>query len=134
MVYAWVIMSNHIHLIASAKEGNLSAIIRDYKKYTSKRLIEAIEENPQESRKNWLMTMFSNAGAFNRNNDKFQFWQQHSTPKECQTWEFTQQKLDYLHNNPIKAGWVFTADEYLYSSASDYSGRYKGMLPITLLY
>jgi putative transposase len=56
LVYAWCIMSNHFHMIASTKEGNnLSDILRDFKKHTSKRIMAEIEANPQESRKNWMV-------------------------------------------------------------------------------
>ncbi|WP_205314303.1 transposase [Pedobacter namyangjuensis] len=54
-IYAWVIMSNHCHFIVSAKNDNLSDIIRDFKKFTSKAIFKAIEENHRESRKNWLL-------------------------------------------------------------------------------
>lgn len=53
-VYAWVIMSNHLHMIIRAKNENLSDVIRDMKKFTSKNIYKAIEENERESRKKWL--------------------------------------------------------------------------------
>ena len=57
-IYAYVIMPNHLHLIVSSGEGFLLAnTIRDFKKYTSKKLIEAIKENP-ESRRVWLLKKF----------------------------------------------------------------------------
>lgn len=75
IVYAYVIMSNHIHLIAAAcEEYNLSDIIRDLKKFTSKRLIEVIQNNPQESRKGWMLWLFKSAGQKNSNNQDYQFW------------------------------------------------------------
>ena len=51
LLHSWCIMSNHLHLIISAKEGNLSDVLRDFKKFTSKQLIKAIEDNKQESRR-----------------------------------------------------------------------------------
>jgi REP element-mobilizing transposase RayT len=54
-IYAWVVMSNHCHLIVSAKDENLSDIIRDFKKYTSKAIFKAIENNKYESRREWLL-------------------------------------------------------------------------------
>ena len=62
-------MSNHVHLIASAQEGfELTAIIRDFKKFTSRMVIESIESNAQESRKKWMIWMFKRAGSANSNN------------------------------------------------------------------
>jgi REP element-mobilizing transposase RayT len=67
-------MSNHVHLIASAKEGfELAAIIRNFKKFTSRMVIESIESNAQESRKEWMIWMFKRAGAVNSNNKVYQF-------------------------------------------------------------
>ncbi len=72
IIYVFIIMSNHIHLIASAQEEkNLSNILRDLKKYTSKQLLKEIAENPRESRKSWMLWLFKSAGAQNSNNQNF---------------------------------------------------------------
>ena len=85
-LYAYVIMSNHVHLIASAKEGyNLSDILRDFKKHTSKTLLVMIAENKQESRRSWMLWLFQSAGSKNSNNKKFQFWRQDNRPIELST-------------------------------------------------
>jgi len=76
IIYGWCILSNHLHLIVSAAEGfALSAILRDFKKFTSTNILKAIEQNPQESRRNWLLWLFRAAGKKNRKNTKYQFWQ-----------------------------------------------------------
>jgi REP element-mobilizing transposase RayT len=130
ILYAYVIMSNHIHLIAAAKEGyNLSDILRDMKKHTSKSLLAAIQNNNIESRKDWMMWIFSSAGKFNSNNKEFQFWQQDNRPIQLSTSEMVEQRLDYIHNNPVVEGLVKEAEDYPYSSAADYSGG-KGLLEI----
>src|SRR5579862_6876217 len=64
-LHAWCIMSNHVHLIASADNGDLSGILRDFKKYTSSELIRAVLKNPQESRKDWMLEIFRKAGNEN---------------------------------------------------------------------
>lgn len=132
-IYAWVIMSNHLHIIASAEEGiKLSDILRDFKKFTSKKLITEIQESPDESRKNWLLWLFQSHGEKNPNNKLFQFWQQDNHPIELDTNEMTDQRLEYLHENPVKAGLVDEAHHYPYSSAIDYSGG-QGMIDIEYL-
>ncbi|WP_158996318.1 transposase [Mucilaginibacter sp. L196] len=132
-LHAWVIMSNHVHLIASAKEGfKLADIMRDMKKFTSQRIIAAITENEQESRKDWLIWMFKRAGARNKNNETYQFWQQDNHPIELSTNEMMDQRLDYLHNNPVKAGVVWEPQHYKYSSGVDYYSEGKGLLPIEI--
>jgi putative transposase len=136
VLYSWCVMSNHVHFIASAKEGfALQDILRDMKKFTSKEIIAAIAENKQESRREWMLSIFRNAGKQNSNNEHFQFWQQDNQPKELLPYDttFGKQKLDYVHNNPVEAGIVEKPEEYIYSSARDYAGL-KGVLDITFLY
>lgn len=132
-IFAWVLMTNHFHMIARAKEGfKLSHIMRDMKKITSRRIINAIIENPQESRKKWLEYMFAKFGKYNSNNKHYQFWQQDNHPIELWSKEVALQKLEYLHQNPVKAGFVFEAKDYKYSSAIDYCGG-KGLVDVIVL-
>ena len=132
-LFAWCIMSNHLHLIARAKEGQqLQHIIRDLKKYTSKQVLKAIEDNPQESRKEWMLSIFRRAGEYNSNNTHYQFWQQDNRPIVLWSSAVFDQKLDYLHYNPVEAGYVDEPEDYIYSSARDYSGI-KGLLDVELL-
>ncbi len=135
VLYVWVIMSNHVHLIASAQtDYELSACMRDLKKYTSRQLIKAIEENIQESRKVWLLWLFKKAGQANSNNITYQFWQQDNHPVELRTNEMLEQRLTYLHHNPVNVGWVWEPQHYKYSSAIDYcSDVEKGLLPVARL-
>lgn len=131
-VYAWCIMSNHIHLIIGSETENQSGIIRDLKKHTSKTIVKAIADNPQESRKEWMLWMFKRAGKRNINNKDFQFWQQHNQPIELNSNFLIEQKLTYIHNNPVEAGIIWEPKDYLYSSAIDYTGG-KGMVDVILL-
>jgi len=124
IVYAYVIMSNHLHLIIGKDPGvenNFSEIIRDFKKYTAMQVIKAISENMQESRRDWLLRIFESAGKMKSNNTRYQFWQQHNKPIELEN-DMIEQKLDYIHHNPVEAGWVSEPHEYYYSSARNYSG------------
>jgi REP element-mobilizing transposase RayT len=128
-VHAWCIMTNHVHLIVSSEKGNLSDILRDFKSFTAKQILKQIENNNEESRKNWMIWIFKRAGNKNSRNQDAQFWQQDNQPIQLQTTEFTLVKLNYLHNNPVKAGIVERPEDYLLSSARDYNGG-KGLLPI----
>jgi putative transposase len=133
VLYSWCLMSNHVHMVVSANNNDISDILRDFKKFTSKQLLRAIKEHPQESRRDWMLEIFKKAGAANSRNENYQFWQQDNHPKECYSKEFTNQKLDYVHNNPVEAGIVERAEDYLYSSARDYYNTGKGLLNIELL-
>ena len=124
-------MSNHVHLIASAKQGfMLTNILRDLKKFTSKQIFKAIKENPGESRKEWMLWMFIRAGKRNSNNKDFQFWQQDNHPIELNTAEMLKQRLDYLHQNPVRAGIVYEPQDYVYSSGIDYCTTMNGRILI----
>jgi len=130
---AWVLMTNHMHWIARAAEGfAMPDIIRDFKKYTSKQILKAIEENDQESRKEWMLSIFKNAGSYNSNNSTFQFWRQDNKPIELIKPGQIENTLKYLHNNPVVAGFVNEPEQYLHSSATDYGGD-AGLVKIQLL-
>jgi len=134
LIYSWCIMTNHVHLVVSAKQNDISEIVRDFKKFTSKAIINSIAEHPGESRKAWMLEIFKKAGEVNSRNSNFQFWRQDSQPKELFGVEFTNQKLEYIHNNPVEAGIVDKAEEYRYSSARDYyEGKNVGLLHVEFL-
>ena len=123
-------MSNHVHLIAAANyKHNLSDILRDLKKITSKKIISNINHNPHESRRKWMLWIFQSASRFNSNNTHYQFWQQDNRPIELSSSEMLYQRVDYIHMNPVKEGLVFQPDYYRYSSAVDYAGG-KGLLEL----
>ena len=74
-----------------------------------------IEEHPQESRKEWILWMMKRAGLKNSNVKSMQFWQQHNKPIELWSSEVIDQKVDYIHNNPVGAGFVTEAHHWKYS-------------------
>ena len=95
-LHAWVIMTNHVHLIISSQTNKIEDIVRDLKKYTSKKIITAIQENPTESRKEWMLNIFGFAGKSNNNNKDFQFWKQDYHPIELNSAAKLKERLDYL--------------------------------------
>lgn len=122
-IYVFCIMLSHIHLIFRSSLGNPSGLMRDFKGYTSKRLLKAIEENPQESRKEWLLWMFERAGLKNSNVKQRQFWQQHNQPIEIWSLKVFEQKLNYIHQNPVESGFVTYPIDWKYSSARNYGNK-----------
>jgi putative transposase len=130
-VHGYVIMTNHIHLVLSSPQGNLSNIIRDIKTHTSKTIVAATDVNT-ESRRKWMRALFSFAGKKNQRNNAFQFWKQDNHPIELITKQFTAQKLNYIHNNPVEAGFVYKPEDWIYSSASNYSGM-QSMMEVELI-
>ena len=131
IIYSWCLMTNHLHLIARAiEETNLSDILRDFKKFTSKEIVEAIQ-NAEESRRSWMLNRFEFAGRYNKKIKNYKFWQDSNKPKEILTGAFLQQKLDYIHQNPVVAEIVQEPEEYIYSSARDYSNM-PGLVKVVL--
>jgi len=135
VIYGWCIMTNHLHMIISAKENNISSVLGEFKKFTSKKIINSILTNQIESRKEWMIKIFKEAGELNSRNTNYQFWQQDNEPKIIFTPQFGSQKLEYIHNNPVEAGIVEKAEEYIYSSARDYYyGKDCGLIKIEFLF
>lgn len=123
-IYAWCIMTNHVHLIfSSVGEQQPELLLGDFKRFTSKAVVEAIKENPQESRKELLLEQLKKAGQTTSNVNTYQFWRHDNKPIELWSNKVIDEKLNYIHNNPVEEGIVFRAEDYLYSSAIDYAGE-----------
>lgn len=130
-IYAWVLMSNHLHMIAGTKERTLSMgdIIRDFCKYTSKSIVYAITENSKESRREWMLDRFHFRGMNDSKITNFRFWQEGSYIEAISTRQFYRQKLEYIHMNPVRQGIVDRPEHYLYSSARNYQGE-RGLIDV----
>lgn len=121
-------MTNHVHLVfRSAGLQKPGALLADFKRFTSQQIVKAISENPQESRKEWLLAQFRKAAMASSNVKHHQFWRHDNKPIELWSNAVIDQKINYIHNNPVEAGLVFQPEHYLYSSAADYAGE-KGIL------
>ena len=131
-IYGYCIMPSHVHLIFRSATGDPSGLIRDFKGFTARKMLKLIAENPQESRREWLLWMFEKAGSKNSNVEKMQFWQQHNQPIEIWSYPVFKQKLDYIHNNPIETGFVTDPTDWKYSSARNYGNNDHTILEIDL--
>src|SRR6187402_2890816 len=74
VLYGYVIMSNHIHMVVQSERGSLSDLLRDFKKFTAKTILAKISEGP-ESRKKWMLERFKIATETHNRNTNYQFWQ-----------------------------------------------------------
>ena len=131
-LYGWCIMTSHVHMIIGSHADKLERIMQNMKRHTSEELNKAIRNNPQESRKEWMIWIMERAGKKNSNNINFQLWQQHNNPVELSNQKMAWQKLEYIHQNPVKAGFVEKPEDYLYSSAKSYYGM-KGLIDMDFL-
>jgi len=135
LLYGYVIMCNHVHAIMGAKEdtNGLSGLIRDYKRFTSKQLIHWVLSKKKERRRDWMIAIFRH-GAFESGNlDLFQIWMHHNCPMVITQNKFFNQKFNYIHPNPVKAGIVRNPEEYIYSSATNYAGFDENILNVIII-
>ncbi|MEO9805187.1 MAG: transposase [Reichenbachiella sp.] len=129
---AWVIMTNHIHLVAKCKPAfGISGFIRDFKKFTNKKIIEQIGL-VHESRREWLLDKFSFEARRTGRAKNFKLWKDDNhailIDNSIDIWE----KINYVHENPVQARWVDHVADYVYSSAGDYAGK-KGLVLLDLV-
>ena len=127
-IIAWCIMTNHVHLVfRSIRNQHPAFLLGDFKRFTSKAIVKAIQENPRESRKEFLLEQFKKAAEKSSNVNEHQFWRHDNKPIELWSNAVIWEKIKYIHNNPVEAGLVYKAHNYVYSSAVDYADK-KGLL------
>ncbi len=122
-LYGYVIMENHLHLIASSK--NLSKEIGDFKSFTARKIIDMLQSRNAVS----LLDQMKWHRAAYRPDREFQLWQEGSHPQQIQSDEMMRQKLEYIHLNPVRRGYVDDAAHWRYSSARDYA-RTEGLVTV----
>lgn len=118
--------------ISFAALSDPSGLMRDFKGFTSRNVLKLIENNPEESRKEWMLWMFERAGNKNSNVKHRQFWQQNNHPIEIWSLKVFEQKLNYIHNNPVESGFVTNSIDWKYSSARNYGNNDHTILEIDI--
>jgi REP element-mobilizing transposase RayT len=130
VVYAYVIMSSHMHMVCKVNEpGNLSDVVRDFKKFTSKEFIKMMDEIG-ESRKEWLLKRFSFEAQRIGRAKNYKIWKDDNHAIEIGEYINIEQKVNYIHENPVKGMIVEHAEDYIFSSAGDYADK-KGLVKIS---
>jgi putative transposase len=133
LVFCYVIMSNHLHLMVQAGGTiPLTDILRDFKKFTAWSILKDLESNKQESRRAWMLKLFREHGHRNSHNQKYQFWQRGSYPILLFSPKIIRQKMGYIHANPVVQGWVEQAEDYWFSSALYYKEK-RGPLKVDIM-
>ncbi|MDO9578691.1 MAG: transposase [Candidatus Cloacimonadales bacterium] len=116
-IFNYVIMDNHVHAIMF-HENEIGKVVQDFKKYTAKQILELLE-NDSRSWIKYLMKFFKKP---HKTKSTYQFWQEGSHPELIQNQEMYNQKVDYIHNNPVKRGLVLESKDWYYSSARNLYG------------
>ncbi len=132
--FAWVLMSNHMHLVARTNPPfKLSDFMRDFKKFTSKKIVAAIQDIG-ESRREWLLHKFEYAAKNTGRAENYKLWQDGGHPVYVEgSSERFRQRVNYTHHNPVRQMIVENAADYLFSSACDYEGR-KGLVNVNVVW
>ena len=123
VIFGYVILENHLHMIASAED--LAKEIGDFKSFTARKIIDHLEEH----RVSMLLKLLEFHKARHKVDRPHQFWQEGSHPQLIENDEVMLQKLDYIHYNPVKRGYVDDPTHWRYSSARNYAGQ-PGLLPV----
>jgi putative transposase len=121
-IYAYVIMDNHLHFVAQG--AGLTSVIQSFKSYTAHRLVEIAQDLGQD----WLMSQFRFYKAPHKTTSSFQVWQEGSHPQVIESSRVLLQKMEYIHNNPVRRGWVAAPEHWQWSSAAWYAGDRAGAL------
>jgi putative transposase len=122
-LYAYVIMENHLHLVAASE--HLSKEIGDFKSYTARTIIDGLTER----KKARLLQQLSHFKAAHKKDRTYQLWQEGNHPELIQGYEMMRQKIEYIHQNPVTSRLVDRAEDWPYSSACNYVGI-EGLLKV----
>jgi len=133
IIYSYCIMSNHLHLICRAgSEKGLSSIMRDFKRFTAGKILRYVACIPEKKR-NKILSEFSSAVGKNNSKQKYKVWQRDNRSIEISSNKFLDQKIEYIHQNPVKAGIVEKGIDYPFSSARNYA-EMDGLLDVFVTY
>ncbi len=120
-LFAWCLMTNHLHLVCQTIEPfKLSDFVRDFKQHTAKSVLNCIW-NEKESRRSWILAALREAGKYDNRITNYKFWQEGCHPIQLHNNEMIDQRINYVHENPVRAMIVEKAEDYLFSSARNYA-------------
>ncbi|MTI88438.1 MAG: transposase [Balneolaceae bacterium] len=122
---AYVIMPNHIHMIA--EHSRLPVMLRRFKSYTARSIIDYLESHDKQ----WYIAQLKSRKIRNHRDSTHQVWQEGVHPKQLFTREMAMQKAEYIHYNPVTAGFVDSPTQWRCSSARNYAGK-EGLIPVHL--
>ena len=128
-IHGFVVMPNHLHTILSATDGNLSDILRDFKRFTSKKISDTLTETNNTK----LLRYFAATAERDGKGNDYKIWQSSSHPEAIISKDFFSQKLNYIHNNPVQKGYVEFPEHWLYSSARNYASGDHSIIKVDLV-
>ena len=133
-IYAWCLMTHHLHLLVKTPEGYGPAYFeRDFKKYTTPEILKAIDVE-MDLRKDWMIQRFEDYAKSLKRIEKLHLWQNCSSPLhiDCSQPDLLVSRIEHIHENPVRERVVDLPEAYLYSSARDYIGG-KGLVKVKVV-
>ncbi len=124
-LFAYVIMENHLHLIAEAED--LSHELANFKSFTARKCIDYY----QDQNNNFILDQLKSYKLKHKIDRIYQFWQEGSHPQRIENAAAMKQKIDYIHENPVRRGYVECPENWRYSSAGIYAGT-DGLIPVSM--
>ncbi len=121
--YGYVIMKDHLHFIASSED--LAGEVSKFKSFTARKIIDHLTEKKVDA----ILKKLEYYKLQHKEDRKYQLWQEGSHPEMIQNEEMMRQKLEYIHYNPVRDGYVSDPVDWKYSSARDYAGQ-EGLLDV----
>lgn len=122
-IYAYVILENHLHLVAQSND--LARDITRFKSYTARQLIQYLDQHKVSQ----ILEQLAFYKKAHKDDRAYQFWQKGIHPEWIQNDEMMRQKISYIHDNPVKRGYVDLPEHWRYSSARNYLEQ-DGLLPV----
>lgn len=133
-IYAWCLMTHHLHLLVKTPEGYGPAYFeRDFKKYTTPEILKAIDLE-MDLRADWMIQRFEDYAKTLKRIEKLHLWQNCSSPLhiDCSQPDLLVSRIEHIHENPVRERIVDLPEAYLYSSARDYIGG-KGLVKVKVV-
>ena len=125
-IYAFVIMENRLYIIADAE--NLEEEIRSFQSFTSRKIIDALKEQNQLE----ILKALEMAKPAGNENCKIQIWQEEVCSEKIADVDIMQEKIEYIHYDPVRRGYVDEPADWRYSSARNYAGHH-GLIEVDLV-
>ena len=122
-LYAYIILENHLHFIAQSNQ--LDKDVARFKSFTAKRILLCLKQHKVKT----ILDQLSFYKKAHKSDRHFQFWQEGVHPELIRNTGIMAQKIEYIHNNPVKRGYVDSPEHWRYSSARVYEGQ-RGLIDI----
>jgi putative transposase len=122
-LYGYVVLENHLHFVAQAPR--LERCVASFKSYTARQIVDLLRERQAER----LLTRLRFSRRAHKSDREYQFWHEGVHAELVFSEAMMRQKLDYIHANPVKRGYVDRAEQWRYSSARNYAGE-EGLIEI----